>query len=111
MQEPGGNGLEILNGIQYVRPGNGFVPNFPIFQKIDVNGEKEHPLYTFLKQYCPPTRDEFYDQKKLYYTPMRNRDIRWNFEKILVDRSGMPVRRYDPSTKPDDISKDIQLML
>lgn len=48
-QEPGGNGEEILNGVKYVRPGNGFTPNFQIFQKIDVNGEKEHPLYNFLK--------------------------------------------------------------
>ncbi|GBN78548.1 Glutathione peroxidase 1 [Araneus ventricosus] len=49
-QEPGGNGQEIMNGVRYVRPGNGFLPNFPIFKKIDVNGEKEHPLYTFIKE-------------------------------------------------------------
>lgn len=110
-QEPGGNGEEILNGIRYVRPGNGFLPNFPVFKKIDVNGANEHPLYTFLKQYCPPTRDEFVDQTKLFYTPLRNRDIRWNFEKILVDRSGMPVMRYDPSTKPEDIAKDIEYLM
>ncbi|GFS62416.1 glutathione peroxidase 6 [Trichonephila clavipes] len=110
-QEPGGNGEEILNGIRHVRPGNGFLPNFPVFKKIDVNGANEHPLYTFLKQYCPPTRDEFVDQAKLFYTPLRNRDIRWNFEKILVDRTGMPVMRYDPSTKPEDIAKDIEYLM
>ena len=48
-QEPGANGTEILNGIQYVRPGNGFVPNFQLFQKIEINGDTEEPLYTFLK--------------------------------------------------------------
>jgi glutathione peroxidase len=48
-QEPGANGTEIFNGIQYVRPGNGFVPNFKLFNKIEVNGDKEEPLYTFLK--------------------------------------------------------------
>jgi glutathione peroxidase len=50
-QEPGANATEIFNGIQYVRPGNGFLPNFKLFQKIEVNGDKEEPLYTFLKVY------------------------------------------------------------
>lgn len=48
-QEPGSNYSEILNGIKYVRPGGGFVPNFQMFKKIDVNGKDEHPLYTYLK--------------------------------------------------------------
>ncbi|GBM87423.1 hypothetical protein AVEN_222792-1, partial [Araneus ventricosus] len=48
-QEPGGNAQEILNGIRFVRPGDGFIPNFPLFKKIEVNGETEHPLYTFIK--------------------------------------------------------------
>lgn len=38
-----------MNGIKYVRPGNGFVPNFPLFEKRDVNGEKEQEIYTFFK--------------------------------------------------------------
>ncbi|CAL1287274.1 unnamed protein product [Larinioides sclopetarius] len=100
-----------MNGIRYVRPGNGFLPNFPLFKKIDVNGETEHPLYTFIKDNCPPTRDDFVDQTKLFYTPMKNRDIRWNFEKILVDHTGMPVMRYDPSVQPSDIAKDIDYLV
>ena len=48
-QEPGDNGTEILNGLKYVRPGNGFEPNFEMTEKIDVNGPNEHPLYTYLK--------------------------------------------------------------
>lgn len=48
-QEPGGTDLEILNGIRHVRPGNDFEPMLTLFQKIDVNGEKEHPLFTYLK--------------------------------------------------------------
>lgn len=48
-QEPGENKSEIMNGIKYVRPGNGFVPNFPLFEKRDVNGEKEQEIYTFFK--------------------------------------------------------------
>ena len=42
---------------------------------------------------------------------MKNRDIRWNFEKILVDRTGMPVMRYDPSTEPKNIEQNINYLL
>lgn len=48
-QEPGENKYEIMNGLHYVRPGHGFVPNFPLFKKRDVNGEKEDEIYTFFK--------------------------------------------------------------
>lgn len=111
MQEPGGDGEEIWNGIKYVRPGNGFTPNFPIFKKIDVNGEKEHPLYIYLKKFCPPTRDAFAPQEKLFYTPLNSRDIRWNFEKFLINRHGKPVTRYDPSMQPQVIARDIEHLL
>lgn len=47
-QEPGENS-EILPSLKYVRPGGGFVPNFQLFEKGDVNGEKEQKFYTFLK--------------------------------------------------------------
>ena len=48
-QEPGANSKEILNGLKCVRPGNGFQPNFPLFQKIQVNGKDEDQIYTYLK--------------------------------------------------------------
>ncbi|CAG0923018.1 unnamed protein product, partial [Notodromas monacha] len=48
-QEPGANATEIYNALEFVRPGNGFVPNFQLFKKIEVNGANEIPLYTFLK--------------------------------------------------------------
>lgn len=48
-QEPGTNSKEILNGLKCVRPGNGFQPHFPLFQKIQVNGKDEDQIYTFLK--------------------------------------------------------------
>ena len=48
-QEPASNATEILNSLKYVRPGNGFVPSFPLYQKLEVNGENEHPVFTFLK--------------------------------------------------------------
>nr|CAD7416214.1 unnamed protein product [Timema poppensis] len=106
-QEPGANASEISNGIRHVRPGNGFTPNFLLFKKIHVNGDQEQPLFTYLKKQCPPTRNGFAESKNLFYSPLMNNDIRWNFEKFLVNRQGVPVKRYDPSTIPDDIHNDI----
>lgn len=48
-KEPADNAEELLNGIKYVRPGNGYEPNFTMFKKTEINGENEHPLFTFLK--------------------------------------------------------------
>ncbi|RZF35043.1 hypothetical protein LSTR_LSTR009635 [Laodelphax striatellus] len=107
-QEPGANATEIWNGITMVRPGNGFVPNFQLFSKIDTNGHKEHPLFTFLKKYCPPTRDGYADTKDLFYEPLKNWDIRWNFEKFLINREGKPIMRYDGSGEPSLIGDHIQ---
>ncbi len=63
---------------------------FPIFEKIDVNGEQRHPLYAELTK----TADaEGVDG-----------DIRWNFEKFLVSRDGQVLARFAPQTTPDDPS-------
>ncbi|KAK8738685.1 hypothetical protein OTU49_004008 [Cherax quadricarinatus] len=110
-QEPGANGEEINNGITHVRPGKGFEPSFTMFKKIEVNGNKEHPLYTYLKTYCPSTRQNFADTNRLFYSPLRNSDVRWNWEKFLISKSGKPFIRYDPSTKPQDIRNDILFLL
>ena len=48
-QEPAGTAEELLNGLKHVRPGGGFVPNFPLTAKSDVNGDKQLPLYSYLK--------------------------------------------------------------
>lgn len=48
-QEPGKNKYELTNGLKYVRPGYGFEPNFPLFEKRDVNGKNEDEIYTFFK--------------------------------------------------------------
>ena len=47
--EPEANGTEILNALKYVRPGDGYVPNFQMFKIVDVNGKDEIPLYTYMK--------------------------------------------------------------
>ena len=61
--------------------------------------------------YCPTTRQAFSDASKLYYSPQKNSDIRWNWEKFLISKSGKPFMRYDPGTKPDEIRNDIMFLL
>ncbi|KAK7789790.1 hypothetical protein R5R35_012339 [Gryllus longicercus] len=111
LQEPGNNASEILNGIKYVRPGNGFEPNFQMFSKIDVNGEKELPLFTYLKSRCPSTRNYFSDKHSLTYNRFEHADVRWNWEKFLISKTGKPIKRYDASTDPFKIRGDIQRLL
>ncbi len=74
-----------------------FGASFPIFSKIDVNGPKAHPLYTFLKKEKPG----------ILGTP----NIKWNFTKFLIDREGAVVARYAPMTKPEDLEKPIAALL
>jgi len=111
LQEPGRNATEILNSLKYVRPGNGFIPSFPLFEKLDVNGENEHPVYTFLKSSCPSPSLTFATKEKLYYHPLHANDIRWNFEKFLIDCQGRPVARYTPSFPPENMVDDIQALI
>lgn len=82
-----------------------------MFAKSDVNGAKENPIYTFLKSRCPSVRKEFQASYKLYYEPYHQDDIRWNFEKFLVDPAGQPLRRYDESLDPLAIVPDIDVLL
>jgi len=67
--------------------------SFPLFAKIDVNGDEAAPLYNFLKS----------NVKGL----LGSETIKWNFTKFLVDSTGKPIKRYAPQTKPEDIEKDI----
>ncbi|NXW12391.1 GPX3 peroxidase, partial [Circaetus pectoralis] len=105
-QEPGQNS-EILPALKYVRPGGGFVPNFQLFQKGDVNGAKEQKIYTFLKNACPPVAEEFANPKNLFWEPLRNHDIKWNFEKFLVGPDGVPVMRWYHRTNIAVVKNDI----
>jgi glutathione peroxidase len=47
----------------------------------------------------------------LYYTPLSQEDIRWNFEKILFDRNGQPYKRYAPTTEPFELEEDIRFLI
>ncbi|KAK3612462.1 hypothetical protein CHS0354_032076 [Potamilus streckersoni] len=111
LQEPGTNATEILNGLKYVRPGNGYEPKFTLTQKIDVNGDKEHSIYTYLKSYCGPTSDTFETADMLHYSPIRVSDVRWNFEAFLITKTGIPAYRYSPDTMPSDLRPDIITLL
>uniref|UniRef100_A0ACB8EIZ1 Glutathione peroxidase 3 n=2 Tax=Sphaerodactylus townsendi TaxID=933632 RepID=A0ACB8EIZ1_9SAUR len=106
-QEPSENN-EILNTVKYVRPGGGFVPNFQLFQKGDVNGENEQKIYTFLKNSCPPVSESFGNVSgRLFWHPVKIHDIRWNFEKFLVSKEGKPVMRWHPKTNVATVKNDI----
>ncbi|KAF9917965.1 glutathione peroxidase gpx1 [Linnemannia zychae] len=73
-----------------------FGVTFPLMAKIDVNGEHEDPVYTYLKS-----------QKKQL---MMSR-IKWNFEKFLIDRNGHVVERYASVSTPESIAKDVEKLL
>jgi glutathione peroxidase len=110
-QEPGANGTEIANSIRFVRPGKGYFPNFPLFAKLDVNGEKAHPLYVYLRSQCPSPVEAFREKKRLLYDPLNSNDIRWNFEKFIIDRNGKPYLRFHPTTRPSELVPYIKEVL
>lgn len=65
---------------------------FPMFEKVDVNGDDAHPLFTWLKK-----------EK----SGLLGGKIKWNFTKFLVGRDGQVIDRYAPTTKPEDLEGDV----
>uniref|UniRef100_A0AAZ1X4U7 Glutathione peroxidase n=1 Tax=Oreochromis aureus TaxID=47969 RepID=A0AAZ1X4U7_OREAU len=107
-QEPGQR-HEILPGLKHVRPGNGFIPNFLLFEKGDVNGKNEQEVYTFLKvRNCLKTEYQPTNPEKI---PLKSTDIKWNFEKFLVGRDGKPVMRWHPTIKVSVVRADVRRYL
>ncbi|SDS49098.1 glutathione peroxidase [Halopseudomonas xinjiangensis] len=90
-QEPG-NAEEISEFCEL-----NFGVSFPLFSKVDVNGDDAHPLFVELKQQAPGV--------------LGSKKIKWNFTKFLVDASGEKVTRYAPTTSPDDLTADIEKLL
>ena len=90
-QEPG-NAEEIASFCKLT-----YDVSFPLFGKIDVNGDNAAPIYRHLKEEAPGL--------------LGSKSIKWNFTKFLVDRSGKVVKRYPPQTKPEDLAKDIEALL
>ncbi|KAJ7422017.1 glutathione peroxidase 3 [Willisornis vidua] len=101
------DGDEYIPFERHVRPGGGFVPNFQLFQKGDVNGAKEQKVFTFLKNACPPVTEEFGNPNKLFWEPLRIHDIKWNFEKFLVGPDGVPVMRWYHRANIEVVKNDI----
>ncbi len=89
-QDPGSN-EEILEFCQA-----NYGVTFPMFEKIDVNGENAHPVYTYLKNSVPNAEPE---------------KIKWNFTKFLIGKDGKTLKRYESRVKPADIEADIQELL
>lgn len=63
---------------------------FPMFSKIDVNGDTAHPIYKYLKK----------ELRGLFGSK-----IKWNFTKFLIDNKGKPLKRFSPTTKPEEIDR------
>jgi glutathione peroxidase len=74
----------------------GYNATFPVFAKIDVNGPNADPLFVWLKS------------KK---GGLLGGAVKWNFTKFLVDRRGIVVERYAPTTTPEAIAPDIEAVL
>ena len=92
--------------------------SFDQFSKIDVNGENESPLFTYIKN--QKTEDIIDGMKnkiamkaidKISTTCKKEGDIKWNFTKFLVDREGNVVQRYSPTYKPEDMEEDIKKII
>ena len=92
--------------------------SFDQFAKIEVNGENESPVYTYLKSQSPTETIQGMRNKitmkaiaKISTTVKKPGDIHWNFTKFLVDKKGNVVRRYDPTYPPEKIESDVVALL
>jgi len=77
-----------------------YMVSFPMFAKIEVNGQNTHPIYKYLK---------FNSVQMNTANGLKN--IPWNFGKFLVDKNGIVIGFYQPSVSPSEIFKDIQPLL
>ncbi|WP_372009517.1 glutathione peroxidase [Paenibacillus chitinolyticus] len=69
---------------------------FPMYSKVDVKGSDAHPLFQYLTRHT---------------AGILSKEVKWNFSKFLVNRSGDVVSRYAPTTAPSKISGDIEKLL
>jgi glutathione peroxidase len=70
---------------------------FPVFAKVNVNGESAHPLFKFMKH-----------AKRGF---LATESIKWNFTKFLADRNGKVIKRFSPVTAPETLASDIEALL
>jgi glutathione peroxidase len=71
--------------------------SFPLSKKVEVNGDNAAPVYKMLKSEAPGL--------------LGSKRIKWNFTKFLVNKQGQVVKRYSPTTKPEQIVADIEAQL
>lgn len=71
--------------------------HFPVFAKVEVNGENTHPLFEYLKQQKPGSGE--------------SSDIQWNFTKFVIDRNGEVVARFEPRQSPEEMTELIEQLL
>ena len=90
-QEPGGD-AEIAEFCSL-----NYDVTFPLFKKVEVNGDNAAPVYQFLKSEAPGI--------------FGSESIKWNFTKFLVAKDGKVLRRYSPKTKPEQLANDIEKAL
>ena len=111
-QEPGSN-EEIA---EFCRINHGVT--FPLMAKTEVNGANAEPIFEYLKSQAPTEEYNGLKAKaaaKLFKTISKSvekdSDIKWNFTKFLVNRNGTSIKRYAPTTTPEEIEKDLEAML
>ncbi len=69
---------------------------FPMSSKVEVNGKNEHPLFKYLKSELKGTLTD---------------SVKWNFTKFLIDRDGIPFKRFSSTVEPEDIAASIEEVL
>ena len=91
---------------------------FPLMAKTDVNGPNAEPVFELLKAQAPTEEYSGFKAKatrKMLKTISKSvekdSDILWNFTKFLVSKDGLTVKRYAPTTTPEDIEKDLKSLL
>lgn len=116
-------GEEIYQSLKHVRPGNDYEPNFGLAEKLEVNGTNAHPLFKFLRTALPVRSDTGFafeadnplgvqkDSKKIVWTPSNPSDIVWNFEKFIVDQTGVPFKRYSQKFETIRLEHEIRTLI
>lgn len=91
---------------------------FLIMKKIDVNGDDEHPIFSWLKEQAPSEEYKGLKAKATHTmlkgistTAKKEGDILWNFTKFLIAKDGTTVKRFAPTTEPKDFEQEIEAML
>ena len=95
-----------------------FLAPHPIFEKIEVNGKNEEPLFAYLKSEQPP-EEIMYEESKRIRKFLKlieehskdNDDIKWNFTKFLFDRRGNVVDRFEPTESLDEVKARVMELL